>query len=62
MLTLSAGNYECKTKRHVWFNREDAEKCCNGYKRILVVDSPNAGHFEWMQQPPTATAAPREGA
>ena len=27
----------CKTKRHVWLQKEDAMKCCNGYKRELVM-------------------------
>jgi len=26
----------CKTKRHVWSKKADAEKCCNGYKRMMV--------------------------
>lgn len=26
----------CKTKRHVWSKKEDAHKCCNGYKRMMV--------------------------
>lgn len=28
----------CKSGRHWWLNKEDAEKCCNGYRRILVLD------------------------
>ncbi len=26
----------CRSKNHVWKSREDAAKCCNGYKRVLV--------------------------
>ncbi len=33
--------YFCKSKKHVWSNKEDAEKCCNGYKRVLVVRNIN---------------------
>ena len=27
----------CKSGKHFWTNPADAEKCCNGYKRILVL-------------------------
>lgn len=26
----------CRTKKHVWRKQQDAEKCCNGYRRKLV--------------------------
>ncbi|RMG38129.1 MAG: hypothetical protein D6732_05535 [Methanobacteriota archaeon] len=29
--------YLCKSKKHVWSSKEDAEKCCNGFKRITIV-------------------------
>ena len=29
----------CRTKRHVWKSPNDADKCCNGYKRIMVCGS-----------------------
>lgn len=29
--------HTCKSGRHVWFNKDDADKCCNGYTRILVI-------------------------
>ena len=28
--------YFCKSKRHVWTELEDAKKCCNGHKRVVV--------------------------
>jgi len=27
----------CKSGRHEWFNQADADKCCNGFLRILVL-------------------------
>lgn len=27
---------KCKLGNHEWIHQEDADKCCNGYKRILV--------------------------
>lgn len=27
----------CKSGRHFWLNPADADKCCNGYRRILVL-------------------------
>ncbi len=29
----------CKSRNHVWSNKEDARKCCNGYKRVVVFGS-----------------------
>lgn len=29
--------YKCKSGRHAWLNRGDADKCCNGYRRVLVL-------------------------
>lgn len=29
--------YSCKTNRHWWTEKADAEKCCNGWVRILLV-------------------------
>jgi hypothetical protein len=28
---------KCKSGNHEWFFKEDAEKCCNGYRRVLVI-------------------------
>ncbi len=28
--------YICKSRNHVWSNKEDARKCCNGYQRVVV--------------------------
>lgn len=35
--------YLCKSKNHVWKSKADADKCCNGYERIIVYgeDIPN---------------------
>lgn len=27
----------CKSGRHYWLNKDDAEKCCNGFRRCLDV-------------------------
>ena len=27
----------CKSGKHRWTNQDDAEKCCNGYRRVLVI-------------------------
>jgi len=32
--------YQCKSGRHWWLHADDAAKCCNGYKRILIVPQP----------------------
>lgn len=29
--------FNCKSKKHWWTIRADAEKCCNGYVRVLVL-------------------------
>lgn len=29
--------YPCKSGKHFWFEKKDADKCCNGFKRILNV-------------------------
>ena len=29
--------YQCKLSKHTWTHAEDAEKCCNGFRRILNV-------------------------
>lgn len=38
--------YRCRSGRHVWFHREDAQKCCNGHEHILHVGEvpPEATH------------------
>lgn len=28
--------HKCKSGNHAWLSREDAEKCCNGFRRMLV--------------------------
>jgi len=29
--------YQCKSGSHWWLHEEDAAKCCNGWRRILVL-------------------------
>ena len=29
--------HKCKSGQHTWLFREDAEKCCNGFRRVLVI-------------------------
>lgn len=31
--------YTCKSGQHSWFEEEDANKCCNEFKRVLSVGS-----------------------
>jgi len=44
--------YRCKSGRHVWFNKEDADKCCDpNYVRILNVQTVNGKTYfsrSWM--------------
>lgn len=50
--------HKCKTGKHYWLKKEDADKCCNGYVRVLtfnsgnnqqrLVDGVNAGRA-WMK-------------
>jgi hypothetical protein len=30
--------HKCKSGNHTWLFKEDAEKCCNGFRRMLVID------------------------
>jgi len=36
--------HKCKSGRHAWLNKSDAEKCCNGWTRILVLNTPSAAN------------------
>lgn len=29
--------HKCKSGKHVWTTQADADKCCNGYVRVLVL-------------------------
>jgi len=29
--------HKCKSGNHTWLFKEDAEKCCNGFRRVLVI-------------------------
>ena len=29
--------HKCRSGQHAWIFREDAEKCCNGFRRVLVI-------------------------
>lgn len=31
-----AQTHKCKSGNHAWFFKEDADKCCNGYRRVQV--------------------------
>ncbi len=42
--------HQCKSGRHWWLNKSDADKCCNGWHRELVVAHPALG----QQLPPDA--------
>lgn len=29
--------FNCKSKKHWWLDKTDADQCCNGYRRVLLV-------------------------
>ena len=29
--------YKCKSGQHAWLFKEDADKCCSGFRRVLVI-------------------------
>ncbi len=41
-------NFTCKSGKHTWLRQEDAAKCCNGYRRILVLGDqpPNSRNIQ----------------
>jgi len=54
---------KCKSGKHEWLSQADADKCCNGYVRILVLGGGDnqqvigdviAGRA-WMPQPQAST-------
>jgi len=32
--------HKCRSGNHAWLFKEDAEKCCNGFRRVLVLNNP----------------------
>ena len=28
---------KCKSGLHEWIRQEDAQKCCNGYERVMIL-------------------------
>lgn len=30
---------KCKSGLHEWIDEKDAQKCCNGFRRVLVIGS-----------------------
>ncbi len=32
-------SYLCKSGLHTWLSKVDAEKCCNGFRRVLIIGS-----------------------
>ena len=32
----------CVSGRHYWLTEDDRQKCCNGYRRVLVLSSDRA--------------------
>jgi hypothetical protein len=39
--------HKCKSGQHTWIFKEDAEKCCNGFRRILVFNDPKKPAITW---------------
>lgn len=33
---VERGPFKCKRGVHTWSDKADADKCCNGYTRVLV--------------------------
>ena len=29
--------HQCRSGLHAWLFKEDADKCCNGFRRVLVI-------------------------
>ncbi|MBU4220819.1 MAG: hypothetical protein KKA10_04225 [Euryarchaeota archaeon] len=29
--------HKCKSGNHTWLFKEDADKCCNGFRRVLAI-------------------------
>lgn len=65
--------YKCNSGNHVWFNKADADKCCDpNWRRVLVIGSSGESNAmicegllmgrKWVrvEQPkqPAATSAP----
>lgn len=36
MIDPTTNMFKCASGKHFWTSQGDAEKCCNGYRRILV--------------------------
>jgi hypothetical protein len=36
---------KCKSGKHEWTRKEDAEKCCNGYERLVGVGLRNGKSY-----------------
>ncbi|MDO8725129.1 MAG: hypothetical protein Q7J35_03560 [Candidatus Methanoperedens sp.] len=34
--------HKCRSGQHTWLFKEDAAKCCNGFRRVLVINDPKA--------------------
>lgn len=41
-MAKSPGGYACSSGRHTWSRPEDAGKCCNGWRRVLHVETPGS--------------------
>ncbi len=42
----------CRAGRHVWRERLDAFRCCNGYDRLVSIDYMEAQeHYYWWFDP-----------
>ncbi len=41
--------HKCKSGQHLWLFKEDADKCCNGFRRVLVINPSHAsgGHVSY---------------
>lgn len=43
---------KCKSGNHFWLNQEDADKCCNGFVRILdSIRSEIVYTYKWEKIP-----------
>ncbi len=49
-------SYLCKSGKHTWLSKADADKCCNGFRRMLVIG--NVAGVESMGADPLPGGVP----
>ena len=41
--------YICKSGKHYWTSKADADRCCNGWHRELIVNPNGTYYFKWVK-------------